>query len=137
MGYYLPVGGIACELCETAIQGCEICEPDGSDVCLMCENGYYLAGGDCFLCESSVPGCALCEDASECSLCLEGYYLDLSVVAVGVTTGLCRLCTTDIEGCISCEYITGSSTLECSQCEAGYYLRTADKQCVACPNPGC
>ena len=44
-----------------------------SDVCLICNQGYYLLGGKCIKC---IEGCSICSNNNTCEYCMSGYSID-------------------------------------------------------------
>jgi hypothetical protein len=52
------------------MEGCLLCRD--SQVCQLCDAGYYLSGGACLGCSSD---CIVCDSASSCFLCAGGFSL--------------------------------------------------------------
>ena len=57
------------DLCSE-LEGCLNCLTN--DECLICQQGYYLLGGECKKCSE---GCSICSSKTNCQVCLSGYEL--------------------------------------------------------------
>ena len=53
----------------SSINGCLMC---ASNICELCNQGYYLLGGLCYKC---IKGCSICSNNYTCEYCLSGYEL--------------------------------------------------------------
>lgn len=81
---------------------------DENDVCIQCENNYYLGNDN----KCSTSRNCLKSEKGECNACKENYYLDLE-----------HICT-NIEHCILTE------DYECIECKDNYYYDKNDKRCI-------
>ena len=57
------------DICSELV-GCLNCLT--KDECLICQQGYYLLGGECKKCSK---GCSICSSKTNCQVCLSGYEL--------------------------------------------------------------
>jgi len=81
-GYILI--GASCLRCGN-IQNCVQCSQTNSQLCAICNNGYFINGTICSSCPSS---CISCISSTTCTGCQLGYTLSSSV-----TQGQCMKCT--------------------------------------------
>ena len=114
----------SCEIGEN--EKCQSCDVSGSDICLTCNEGYYLPtdASDKSICKKcSINFCKVCSGTSNsdiCSSCLDGYnsnYLDGVISFCGCEKG-------DGDKCLTCD----TSLAQCASCNAGYDL--IDGKCV-------
>lgn len=111
--------------CTPCAEGCIYCFGAADNCYSGCSEGYGLVAkpenkGTCERC--SVENCAQCNsDASKCTECTSGFYLDQA-------TGTCVKC---FEGCSYCE--SGGS---CLGCEPGLGLVNGT-ECQKCQSPNC
>lgn len=94
--------------------GCSFCT--NASICLACDGGYYLSGGQCLPC-SGLTGCLICNGSASCLTCTAGYYSSGST---------CLSCSSAIPNCYQCF----NSTL-CAACQSGYQLSATATACGA------
>lgn len=109
------LNGTTCQLSLT-------CNADSS--CTDCGQGlgYVLVGSTCVQC-SSISNCLQCDptNTQQCSVCLNGYYINSSF--------LCAPCSASCNLCISADI--------CTACVVGYTLADGQSQgqCLQCQSP--
>ena len=99
-------------------KGCLKCSPE--DICLFCNllNFYYLQNGVCI--EQKPEFCYLIDQVGVCTVCQEGYYLDIQKNCIKVTT------EQQIIGCILYD-----SQSTCLKCKPGQII--IDTECKDVP----
>ncbi|KAH0575865.1 Cysteine-rich membrane protein 1 [Spironucleus salmonicida] len=80
--------------------------------CKRCEPNYFL--GKSFTCETCIKGCKTCSTADDCSLCQEGFFMNVNT---------CEACSAN---CLNC-----SSSSVCQTCQSGFQLK--ENACMTCP----
>ena len=116
-GFYHVVPFGACLPCPDF---CPTCTSPNN--CVSCAPGFYLNKGMCEPC--STPNCQSCSASSvqnKCSLCFQGYYLNIQGNACLKCPSNCTICS-----------INNSGLLACSTCTQGYFM--GKNSCTACPN---
>ena len=79
------------------LPNCELCD-DPASVCLACEVGFYLDGGQqCQLCSALRDGCIRC-NSNSCLDCQANFYLDTTTPSAY----FCEPCTDHLVGCDFC-----------------------------------
>lgn len=105
-----------------------MCNYNPTIKCTNCVTGYYLTGTTCTLCSTTMNGCSICSDGSTCLKCLSGYYHD--------PTNKCFLCSSQRPNCQLCKYNSGTSVVDCIDCNEGYFL-AGGLTCDACTDTAC
>jgi len=123
-GYFME--GSTCTACES---NCDECSD--LDTCTECSSGWYLLNGDCFsdcpaqgayfnddtavppACTPCSTGCITCTDATTCTSCATGYFLDGDD---------CTACEPNCDAC--------SDATTCTDCSVGYFLVGGDCPCL-------
>ncbi|GAB1221030.1 hypothetical protein ENUP19_0062G0033 [Entamoeba nuttalli] len=112
---------------EGAVVPSLICKPDDvpnchfqdENICVQCNDGYYLKDNECKDCNSLINGCKYCND-TKCFICdkdAEGKQLYLSNTQ---------------DKCIDC---SDSNNAElCGRCNDGSYFDSATRSCQKCFN---
>ena len=104
----------ACQSCTPA--NCYNCDGD-STVCAVCNQGYYMNGGQCFSCQTN---CQSCTSNTQCTTCNSGYYRQAN--------GRCKILPSN---CLAIDSSTlGSNVGLCKRCSYGYIL--LDGNCYPC-----
>ena len=131
---------------EGKYEGCLNCIT--KDDCVICNQGYYLLGGECKKC---IDGCAVCSNSDSCIDCFSGYELNSANTCVytnkaNFNTNLYKKYKNDLlksyypneprddleavvipecdKNCAKCYQNTG----ECLECKTHYLLE--DNECV-------
>jgi cysteine-rich repeat protein len=137
---YIKDGGICkpCNLYQPYCLNCtEISPGPPKDVtCQVCMSYYGLTTSNfCALCSSMIPGCQLCLQETQCTKCLNGYFINQ-------TSGKCIICSVAINNCAICDNST-----YCNLCYSDSYLNSINSACICnnglypssgfCSVPGC
>lgn len=97
---------------------------NNNSTCTDCGQGlgYILVGANCIQC-NSISNCLQCDpiNSQQCSLCLNGYYINGS--------NLCSACNSNCTQCVSSDV--------CTACISGYTLADGQTQgqCLKCQSP--
>ena len=119
-----------------------------SGFCLVCENGYYLNGGD--------KKCSKTENCFEsifgkCSSCNSGFYLNLKEDKCIERNGIFTFCKQTIDGqncdkcdsgsyidgkgiCVNTKFCAKSTDGKCEECNSEYYFSANNNVCVNTKN---
>jgi len=120
----------------------------GLGVCEICEDGYYLNGGD--------KKCTKTENCYEsifgiCNTCNSGFYLDKKNSECKEKYGIFNFCKQTIDGktcdtcdegayldqegnCVGTQFCLKSEEGKCKECNSGYYLSANNNFCVNTEN---
>lgn len=115
-GYYLN-SNKQCTKCT--VNNCYNCSSDSTS-CSQCISGYFLnTQKTCSICNQQY--CSQCSNATTCTKCQDGYYLNNNVCAK-CTQNNCTLC---------------SSATVCTQCASNYTANSNQSSCFYCPFENC
>ena len=128
--------------CYNCSQNCATCK-DSAAKCTSCFTNYTLetATSECVVRTCVAEGCDTCvrTNATLCTVCKPGYYLDLTSQTCGKCSANCLTCETNSTFCTSCHpnYDLNSTTGQCevSKCQVPYCNKcnTTDMdRCVEC-----
>ncbi|EAR82805.1 glycoside hydrolase family 45 protein (macronuclear) [Tetrahymena thermophila SB210] len=121
-GHYLSSNPGQCTACTPSLN-CQECS--NSSTCTTCQTGYTLQiDGSCKKpCDQSCKTCSTSQDATQCTSCYDGYYLN------GSSVGTCSKCPS---GCTSC-----TSNSNCLACTDNYVLISGSCEPCDCPCLSC
>lgn len=106
-GYFLDSNKNLCQQIESSylIKGC--LNYSSFDKCVTCDTNLYLLNNSCTEVTSLIDNCILYNNDMQCSLCSNGYNLNIQ-----------GQCTNNImnKNCLTYSY------LQCNSCKAGYYI---------------
>ena len=178
-GYYLDHRKMECRSCHKT---CAECVGGGATDCTLCKDGYDLLNGTCVkerekttACEQShffsekagecvqcSPGCEECTDDTSCSVCADGFFLEIQNVlkdelrvcvnacAVGFygddSTTSCQPCPAYCDECVgpdNCTVCSSNSSTpphngRCPQpCSEKQYFDHSANKCLPCSDENC
>lgn len=84
----------------------------------------------------TTPFCTTCAVPANCTMCDGEYYLEANA---------CATCTSAVTNCVNCTYNSGTTLVDCTLCDVGYYPDTLQScrfcnldvpLCLTCINDG-
>ncbi|CAD8105658.1 unnamed protein product [Paramecium sonneborni] len=85
------------------------------DICIICEDGYYLHNNQCIKCQEN---CFQCQEQDYCIKCQIGYH-----IYNGIVSQCTNICINYLDQCL------------CKDCPIQYYRNDDDFYCYSCQQP--